>query len=75
MAQNRDNTPAGIRRVLAARFSAIGDVAMTIPALYGACMANPGIEFELLTRTAMTRIFVNPQIGRASCRERVYPLV
>ena len=60
MAQNRDNTPAGIRRVLAARFSAIGDVAMTIPALYGACMANPGIEFELLTRPAMTRIFVNP---------------
>lgn len=59
MAQNRDNTPAGIRRVLAARFSAIGDVAMTVPVIYSACRCYPDVRFVMVTRQSMTGIFVN----------------
>ena len=32
------------------RFSALGDVAMTIPVLYPACRANPGTHFVMLTK-------------------------
>lgn len=46
--------------VLVTRFSALGDIAMTIPALYDACRANPNSNFVLLTRKAPARMFVNP---------------
>lgn len=42
-----------------ARFSAIGDVAMTIPVIYSACATYPDIRFVLVTRPSMTGIFVN----------------
>jgi len=42
------------------RFSAIGDVAMTVPVLYSACRCYPTDHFYLVTRPAMTSIFVNP---------------
>lgn len=48
------------RNVLVARFSAIGDVAMTVPVLYSACRCYPGVTFHLITRPTMTSIFVNP---------------
>ncbi len=45
--------------VLATRFSALGDVAMTIPALYDACRTNPHATVVMLTRTSMTGLFIN----------------
>lgn len=54
------NNPRGLRNVLVARFSALGDVAMTIPVLYSACRCYPDIHFTMLTRRSMTRVFLNP---------------
>lgn len=48
------------RRVLVSRFSALGDVAMTIPVVYSVCRANPEVEFVYLTRRSMTGMMVNP---------------
>lgn len=45
--------------VLATRFSALGDVAMTIPALYDACASHPDATVVMLTRTSMTGLFIN----------------
>lgn len=53
------NNPKGLRRVLAARFSALGDVAMTVPVLYSACLCYSDIEFTMLTRKSMTSVFLN----------------
>lgn len=41
------------------RFSALGDVAMTVPAVYDACRANPGMHFVYVTRRSFAAIFVN----------------
>lgn len=49
-----------LKNVMVVRFSAIGDVAMTVPALYGACHANPDVRFIFVTRSSMTSIFLNP---------------
>ena len=49
----------GLSTVLMARFSALGDVAMTVPVIYSACTTYPDIEFVLVTRPSMTGIFVN----------------
>lgn len=46
--------------VLVTRFSAFGDVAMTIPVLYSACRCYPDVRFVMVTRPAMTSMFVNP---------------
>lgn len=43
--------------MLVARFSAIGDVAMTVPILYNVCRANPEREFVMLTRKGYEQIF------------------
>lgn len=51
--------PAGLVHVLVARFSAIGDVAMTVPVLYSVCRCYPDVTFTLVTRPSMTAIFVN----------------
>lgn len=61
MAQNEPAAPGNTRTpetVLLTRFSALGDVAMTIPVIYSACAAYPDIRFVLLTRPAMTAMFV-----------------
>lgn len=42
----------GPRNILLTRFSALGDVAMTLPVVYSACIANPDCEFYYLTRRA-----------------------
>ena len=64
MAQKTDTHTSDKHRnygtVVAARFSALGDVAMTIPVLYSACRCYPGIRFVMVTRPAFTGIFVNP---------------
>ena len=45
--------------VLLARFSALGDVAMTVPAVYSACRGYPDVHFVFVTRPSMTSIFVD----------------
>lgn len=47
------------RNVLVTRFSALGDVAMTLPAVYNACTANPEDRFIFLTRPHPAQVFVN----------------
>lgn len=48
-----------LKSVLIARFSALGDVAMTVPAVYSACRCYPDVRFYFVTRPSMTSIFVN----------------
>ncbi|MCM1517394.1 MAG: glycosyltransferase family 9 protein [Pseudoflavonifractor sp.] len=45
--------------VLIARFSAIGDVAMSIPVVYSVCRCNPDTRFVYLTRPTMTGLMLN----------------
>lgn len=54
MPRNRER-----RSVLISRFSALGDVAMTLPAVYDACNANPDIDFYYLTRHHPAQVFIN----------------
>lgn len=56
MEQSRRPTP---KTVLMTRFSAFGDVAMTIPVIYSACRCYPSVRFVMVTRPAMTSMFVN----------------
>ncbi len=56
---NASSNPRGIVSALVTRFSAIGDVAMTVPVVYSACRCYPDVTFVLVTRPAMTSIFVN----------------
>lgn len=41
------------------RFSALGDVAMTLPSVYDACTANPDDDFIFLTRHHPAQVFIN----------------
>lgn len=59
MAKGKENKPKAISNALVVRFSAIGDVAMTVPSLYGACHANPDVRFIFVTRSSMASIFIN----------------
>lgn len=45
--------------VLVSRFSALGDVAMTIPPLYETCRSNPELNFYMLTRHHPATLFIN----------------
>lgn len=47
------------RAVLVSRFSALGDVAMTLPSVYDACAANPDVSFYYLTRHHPAQVFIN----------------
>lgn len=49
----------GLITVALARFSAIGDVAMTVPVVYSLCRTYPDITFLFVTRRTMADIFVN----------------
>ncbi len=46
-------------RVLLTRFSALGDVAMTLPVVYDACRASGYVSFVLLTTPLPAKLFVN----------------
>ena len=48
------------RNVLVTRFSALGDVAMTLPVVYDACAANPAMNFVMLTRPLPAKMFLCP---------------
>ena len=54
----RTGNDHGLVNVLLARFSAFGDVAMTIPVVYSACRCYPDVNFVMVTRPAMTGMFV-----------------
>lgn len=60
MAKSKSQTgnDRGLVNVLLARFSAFGDVAMTIPVVYSACRCYPDVHFVMVTRPAMTGMFV-----------------
>lgn len=45
--------------MLISRFSALGDIAMTLPSVYNACYANPDDRFYFLTRKHPAQIFIN----------------
>lgn len=51
------DTPS--RTVLITRFSALGDVAMTIPVVYSVCRANPDVRFVMVTRPSMATMMIN----------------
>ncbi len=48
-----------LKTVLITRFSALGDVAMTIPIVYPVCEANPKVNFVLVTREHPSKLFIN----------------
>ena len=48
-----------LRNVLVIRFSALGDVAMTIPVLYPVCRANPDTRFIMLTKPWPATMFLD----------------
>ena len=54
MATNRE-----IKNVLVLRFSALGDVAITIPALYSVCRAHPDKRFVMVTRQWSAYLFID----------------
>lgn len=49
----------GYVSVLMARFSAIGDVAMTIPTIYSVARRYGDIRFVMVTRPALVSLFIN----------------
>lgn len=46
--------------VAVTRFSALGDVALSIPVIYSAAKANPETRFVVVTRKLPSRLFINP---------------
>ena len=56
MQRNKGNKS---KNILIARFSALGDIAMTIPTVYNACRANPDRHFYFLTRHHPASLFIN----------------
>lgn len=50
---------SGKKNILITRFSALGDIAMTIPTVYNACRANPDCNFFFLTRPHPASLFIN----------------
>lgn len=59
MVKNGSDTK-GKGAVLVSRFSALGDVSMTVPVLYDACRSYPQRRFVMLTRRLPSTLFVNP---------------
>ena len=47
------------RKVLLVKFRELGGVAMTVPAVYDASIANPDVEFYFLTRHHEAELFIN----------------
>lgn len=48
------------KSILTIRLSALGDIAMTLPEIYSACLANPEYRFVVLTRRRPAGMFINP---------------
>ena len=54
----QSSTPR-FHNVLVARFSALGDVAMTVPVIYSVCQANPATRFIIITQPVASTLFIN----------------
>ncbi len=48
-----------MKKILIIRFSALGDVAMTIPITYSLARQNPDLEIVFLSKPSLTRLFFN----------------
>ncbi|MBQ6964590.1 MAG: glycosyltransferase family 9 protein [Bacteroidaceae bacterium] len=46
-----------MKRMLIMRFSAMGDVAMTVPVVYAVATQNPELRITMMTRTRLTPLF------------------
>ena len=51
---------AGAKRLVILRFSALGDIAMTLPVIYSVAMEYPDVEIYVATRPFFGRMFINP---------------
>lgn len=57
--QPTSNTERTFQKVLIVRFSLLGDVAMTIPVIYSACVAHSGVQFIMVTQKVASTLYVN----------------
>ncbi|MCM1292554.1 MAG: glycosyltransferase family 9 protein [Bacteroides sp.] len=48
-----------MKRMLVIRFSALGDVAMTIPAIYSLARRYPNLRIDVVTRPFFAKLFIN----------------
>ncbi|WP_243347463.1 glycosyltransferase family 9 protein [Parabacteroides sp. FAFU027] len=48
-----------MKKILIIRFSALGDVAMTIPITYSYARQNPDVEIVFLSKPSLTKLFFN----------------
>lgn len=47
------------KKILVLRFSALGDVAMTMPAIYSVALQHPEVELVVATRPFFSRLFIH----------------
>ena len=47
------------KRLVALRFSALGDIAMTVPVIYSVARSHPEMDIYVATRPFFGRMFVN----------------
>ncbi len=47
------------RNILITRFSALGDVAMSIPVVYDICRTYPDCQFVMVTKRSVAGMFIN----------------
>lgn len=61
MSGNTDLGSAGgkTKRLVVLRFSALGDIAMTVPVIYSVAQAYPEMEIYVVTRPFFSRMFIN----------------
>ena len=59
MNKNR-HTDHAKKRILVVRFSALGDVAMTLPVVYSLARQYPDVEIDFVTTPFFARLFLNP---------------
>lgn len=50
----------GRKRLVAVKFSALGDVAMTLPVLYSVARCHPEVDIYMATRPFFGKMFINP---------------
>lgn len=60
MGQKNDRFPSeASSTVLIVRFSALGDICMTIPVVYAVCAANPHVRFVYVTKRPVASLFIH----------------
>lgn len=57
--QRKNRLPKQYKRVMIVRFTALSDVAMTVPVVYSVCDAYPDTNFVMVTRHVASTLFVN----------------